>query len=83
MRVDVHARSGFMSCRTTVSRSTMTSFWRIAEGVVLQEVDADGEPVLEVLDLEDLVDGLVENRREGGKLGDSKLSVVARLRPCR
>ena len=38
----------------------------VAERLVLEEEEADGEPVLEVLDAEERVDGLAQHRREDG-----------------
>ena len=45
----------------------------VAQGVVLEEVEADGEAVLQVVDAEDLVDGLVEQGGEGGQVGGEQL----------
>ena len=55
----------------------------IAQGLVLEEEEADGEAVLEVLDAEQRVDGLAEDRREAaGRSGESSASSGAALGAC-
>ena len=54
--VDVHVPGGSIICLTTPSRSDHLAL-AVAEGLVLEEEEADREAVFEVVDLEELVDG--------------------------
>ncbi len=51
----------------------------VAEGVILEEVQADGEAVFDVVDAEHLVDRPVEKRGEGREVGGEQLLFRRRL----
>ena len=79
--VDVHVPLGLHQLADHAQQVDHDLVLPVAQGVVLEEVEADGEAVLEVVDAEDLVDGLVEDGGEGGQIGGEQLLVRAPTRP--
>ena len=64
MRIGVHVPVGLHHLLDHAQQVDHDLLLAIAERLVLEEEEADGEPVLEVLDAEERVDGLAEHRRE-------------------